>query len=80
MAKKKLSFPTEKQNETFLNTSEYKDATNCWIDPDGNFFRTGYMAHNQWATEYLQQFWDVDFFDLRKKLEKEHRWGGCDYE
>lgn len=36
-----------------LELSQYKGATNAWLDKEGNLFECGYQNHNEWSYEFL---------------------------
>jgi hypothetical protein len=48
---------------------------NAWIDPDGKFIPVGYMCHNEWATDYMEQVFKLDFSEIVDLINK-HK---CDY-
>jgi hypothetical protein len=55
------------------DSSEFKDISNGWIDPDGNLYPCGYMDHNNWAGDYIQHDWGLedDFTMYWDRLGKE---------
>lgn len=56
-----------------LKIKKYKGVTNAWINPDGELYECGYMCHNEWAFEYIQ---DVlcggDFSKAMIKIDEIH--------
>lgn len=34
---------------------QYKNLDNAWLDPYGELFEVGFMEHEQWAREYLEE-------------------------
>lgn len=39
--------------------------SNAWIDDDGNFMPVPYMGHEEFASDYLQEKLNIDFFELQ---------------
>ena len=54
-------------------SSEFKNITNGWLDPDGNLYPCGNMDHSNWAGDYIQHDWGLenDFTTYWDRLGKE---------
>lgn len=57
-----------------LTIKQYKGIDNAWLSPDGKLYDSGYMNHNQWASDYI--FDKLCGKDLNKQDEFEHRVAG----
>jgi len=41
------------------------NCNNAWIDSEGNFIPVGYMQHNAYAIEYLEEKLNMDFLAMQ---------------
>lgn len=54
-----------------LTTKQYKGIDNAWLAPNGKLYDTGYMNHNEWASDYIFDKLCGKDWDKQRAFEKE---------